>query len=155
MPISDSPTLGRSHGPGVGLRRSGNNTMPPTTSTAVTGTLIKNTDPHQKCCSSAPPTTGPSAAPAENIAAQIPTAMLRSRGVGNRLRINASVAGANVAPATPRSARAPISISAVEAYAVATDMAPKAVAPQSNTFWWPMRSPRLPIVTSRPASTNE
>jgi len=134
MPISDRPTLGRSHGPGVMLRCSGNSTMPPTSSTTTTGTLIKKTEPHQKCSSSRPPTTGPSAAPAEYAEAQMPTARLRSRGWGNRRRINASVDGASVAPATPRSARAPISSSAVGAYAVATDTAAKAVAPQSNSF---------------------
>ena len=129
--------------------------MPPTSSTTITGTLIKKTDPHQKCSNSSPPTTGPSAAPAENIAAQTPTAMLRSRGWRNSPRINASVDGASVAPATPSSARAPIRSSAVEAYAVNTDMAAKAVAPQSNSFLWPVRSPRLPIVTSKAASTKE
>ena len=49
MPTSDSPTLGGSHGPGVGSRCSGNKMMPPTSSTTITGALIKNTEPHQKC----------------------------------------------------------------------------------------------------------
>ncbi len=129
--------------------------MPPTSSTTITGMLIKNTEPHQKCSKSSPPITGPSAVPAENIAAQTPTATLRCRGWGNRPRINASVDGANAAPATPRSARAPISSPAVGVYAVATDMQAKTVALLSNSFLWPIRSPRLPIVTSRPASTNE
>jgi len=117
----------------VGLRCSGNRTMPPTSSTTITGTLIKKTDPHQKCSNSSPPTTGPSGAPAENIEAQTPTAMLRSRGWRNSPRINASVDGASVAPATPSSARADQELGR-QAYAVTTDMAAKAVAPQSNNF---------------------
>ena len=80
MPTSESPTLGRSHGPGVGSRSSGNSTMPPASSTTITGTLIKKTEPHQKCSSRRPPITGPSAVPAEKTDAQMPTATLRSRG---------------------------------------------------------------------------
>ena len=121
----------------------------------MTGTLIRNTEPHQKCSSRKPPSTGPNAAPAENAEAQMPTAMLRSRGCGNRPRISARVAGASVAPATPSRARATINNSGVGAYAVTADTTPKSVAPQSSNFLWPMRSPMLPMVTNRAASTNE
>ena len=41
------------------------------------------------------------------------------------------------------------------AYAVSTETPPNAVAPISSSFLRPMRSPRLPIETRRPAMTNE
>ncbi len=152
----DRATLGRSHGPGCGLRCSGSSTMPPTSRTSITGTLIRKTEPHQKCSSSTPPTTGPSAAPAENADAQMPTAMLRSRWSGNSPRISARVAGAKVAPATPSSARVSDQQSrGVDEYAVTAEMIANAVAPQSNSFLWPIRSPRLPMLISSAASTNE
>ncbi len=86
----------------------------------------------------------------------MPMARLRSRGSWKRLRMRASVAGIRgTAPATPSSARARIIISGVVAYALSTDIAPNAVAPISSSFLRPMRSPRLPMETSRPAMTNE
>ena len=36
-----------------------------TSSSTITGTASRNTEPHQKCSSSTPPTTGPSAMPTE------------------------------------------------------------------------------------------
>ena len=42
--------------------------------TATIGTLIRNTEPHQKCASSSPPTIGPSAIPAPLVADQTPNA---------------------------------------------------------------------------------
>lgn len=115
IPTSERPTLVRSHGPGFGLRDSGSSLMPTRTRTAITGRLIRKTEPHQKCSSRKPPTTGPTAVPAEAVAPQMPMARLRSRGSWKRLRIRASVAGIRVAPATPSSARATISISGVVA----------------------------------------
>ncbi len=71
--------------------------------------FIRNTEPHQKRSSSAPPTTGPSAAPAVAAAPQMPIAVARSRSSGKRPRISDRVDGMIVAPATPSSARARIS----------------------------------------------
>lgn len=155
MPTRESPTLSMSHGPGAGFLDSGISLMPTTTRTAITGRLMRKTEPHQKCSSRNPPTTGPTAAPAEAIAPQMPMARLRSRGSWNRLRIRARVDGIRVAPATPSSARATIIISGVVAYALSTETAPNATAPISSSFLRPIRSPRLPIETSRPAMTKE
>ncbi len=121
----------------------------------MTGTLIRNTEPHQKCSSRTPPTIGPKAAPAEKADAQMPTATLRARRSGKRPRTSARVAGVSVAPATPSNARVTISISGLDEYAVMTETSAKAIAPHSKSFLWPMRSPRLPMLISKPAITNE
>lgn len=155
MPTRESATLIRSQGPGAGFFDSGIIRTPTTTRTAITGRLIRKTDPHQKCSSRNPPTTGPTAAPAEAMAPQMPMASERSRGSLKRLRIRARVDGIKVAPATPSSARARIIISGLFAYALSTETAPNAVAPVSNSFLRPMRSPRLPMETRSPAMTNE
>ena len=44
----------------TGLRDSGISTAPATRVTQTAGTLIQNTECHEKCCSSRPPSTGPS-----------------------------------------------------------------------------------------------
>ncbi len=115
MPTSDRTTLIRSQGPGFGLRDSGRVRMPTRTRTAITGRLMRKTEPHQKCSSRKPPVIGPTAVPAEAVAPQMPTARLRSRGSWKMLRIRARVAGIRVAPATPSSARARIMSSGVVA----------------------------------------
>jgi hypothetical protein len=70
------------------------------------------------------------------------------------LLISDSVDGASVAAATPSSARAAISISALVEKAARTDAAPKPAAPISSRRRRPMRSPSLPIVISSPAIRN-
>jgi hypothetical protein len=79
----------------------------------MTGTPIRNAEPHQKNSSSAPPTSGPSAAPARKLVNQIEIATVRCSGSWDMFRISTRVDGASVAPATPSSARAAISISSV------------------------------------------
>ena len=85
---------------------------------------------------------------------QIEIANVRCPGSWNMLRISDSVDGASVAPATPRSARAKISISAVRENAATTDAAPKAAAPIIRSRRRPIRSPSVPIVMSEPATRN-
>ena len=119
-----------------------------------TGTDSRNTDPHEKCSSRSPPTIGPSAAPAENIAAHTAIARRRwSRSV-KMLRSSDSVEGISIAPNTPMAARATISHPALGAKAASTETAAKPVAPMSSIRRRPNRSPSVPIVTSRPASTS-
>ena len=48
------------------------------------GTLTRNTEPHQKCSSRRPEATGPIAAPAPEMPAQMAIALARSRA-GNTL----------------------------------------------------------------------
>ena len=67
-------------------------------------------------------------------------------------KISDSVEGAIVAPATPSSSRAAISISALVANAAISDTAPNAAAPTISSRRRPMRSPSVPIVTRVPAT---
>ena len=59
--------------------------------------------------------------------------------------------GISVAPATPSSARAAISIPALVANAAATEASANAAPPASSSRRRPMRSPSVPIVMSDPA----
>jgi hypothetical protein len=62
---SDKPALSRSGLPAFGSLYSGSSSGPTISSSAITGTAIRNTDPHQKYSSNRPPTSGPSAPPTE------------------------------------------------------------------------------------------
>ena len=73
-----------------------------------------------------------------------------SCGSRNMLRINERVEGARVADATPRIARAAISMGAVNENAASTEAAPNATAPISSSRRRPIRSPNVPIVMSDP-----
>ncbi len=68
------------------------------------------------------------------------------------LRISESVDGASVAPATPSSARVAMSMLALVEKAASTEATPNAAAPISSSRRRPMRSPSVPMVTSRPAT---
>src|SRR6266516_6298966 len=61
MAASDRATLRKSSRPSPGFRLSGRSMGAATTSTAITGNPVKNTEPHQKSWSKTPPTTGPMA----------------------------------------------------------------------------------------------
>ena len=148
----DPSTLSRSRPATRRLRYSGTRRGASSTSTTITGTFTRNTEPHQKYSSSSPPTIGPSAIPPETLAVQIPIARVRSAGSGNRCRISDSVDGIRVAPPIPISARAPMSTAALGASAAASEAAPNRPAPMSSRRRRPIRSPRLPITISRPAS---
>ncbi|GMA36599.1 hypothetical protein GCM10025876_28030 [Demequina litorisediminis] len=145
----------RSNPPSAGPRDSGSSHAPAMTRMTTTGTLMRNTEPHQKCSSSAPPTRGPTASPLAAAADQMAIARVRSVGSGKTLRISDRVEGIRVAPATPRSSRAAMSISGLDAVAARIEAAPKPVAPISRRRLRPMRSARLPIVTRRPAMASE
>jgi hypothetical protein len=121
----------------------------------MTGTLTRNTEPHHRCSSSTPATTGPAAAPPENAADQTATAVARRRGSGNAVLISENVEGMSVAPPRPSRARAAIRAPEVGANAASTEATPNAAAPHISSRRRPMRSPSVPMVTSSPASTNE
>lgn len=109
----DRPTLGRSIRPAPASRNSGRSTGPSTSSSTIAGTPSRNTDPHQKWSSMTPATSGPRAAPDMKQAIHTLIATARRRGSVNMLPIRPSVEGASVAPATPSSARAAMSIAAL------------------------------------------
>ncbi|SKZ34000.1 Uncharacterised protein [Mycobacteroides abscessus subsp. abscessus] len=125
-----------------------------TSSTAITGTLIKNTDPHQKCSSSRPETIGPTATPPASTAFHAAIALARSASSRKMWRINASVDGMSVAPDTASTARARISSEAVGAKAARIDAPLNPTAPIISKRRCPTRSASEPIVNSRPANTN-
>ncbi len=103
----------RSNPPAFSSRDSGRSTGPRISNSTMTGTLIRKTEPHQKASSSSPPTIGPAARPPVNAAVHTPTATRRWVSSRNIVRSSASVEGARVAPPTPSSARAAMSVSAV------------------------------------------
>src|SRR5215218_4016959 len=121
--------LARSSRSAPGSRYSGSTRGPRTSSRAMTGKASRNTEPHQKCSSSTPPTTGPTAPPAEKAVIHTPMATVRCLGSWNMLKISDSVDGARVAPAMPSRARLAISISGLTENAAATETTPKAAAP--------------------------
>jgi hypothetical protein len=113
---------------------------------------MRKTAPHQKCSSTMPPITGPTAPPAEKPATQMPMARVRSVSLRNMLRIKDSVDGASVAAERPSRARATMRSSAVGAKAAMSDIVPKHAAPIISNFRRPIRSPSVPIVISAPAT---
>ena len=118
----------------------------------MTGSARRNTEPHQKCSSMIPPRTGPIAPPAEKAEIHTATARVRWPGSWNIAKISDSVDGARVAPAMPSRARLAMSISALVENAARIDTAPNAAAPISSSLRRPIRSPRVPIVTRKPAT---
>ena len=118
----------------------------------MTGTAMRNTEPHQKKCSSRPPSAGPSAAPAEKLITQTPIAAVRCRSSRNILRISESVEGASVEAAIPSSPRATMSIATLVAKAASTEASPNIAAPIISSRRRPMRSPTMPMVSRKPAS---
>ena len=84
----------------------------------------RNADPHQKCSSNQPPTSGPIAVPPETLATITPIATARWWASRNIAAVSDSVEGMRVAPVTPISARAAISSSGLGAYAASADARP-------------------------------
>jgi hypothetical protein len=87
--------------------------------------LTRKTEPHQKCSSSSPPTSGPAAAPTAATALHTPMASARSRRSGNTARSTDSVAGMIIAPPTPSSTRAATSTCGLPAAAASAEAAAK------------------------------
>ncbi len=150
----DRPTLRKSGRPAAAFRYSGSRTGAAASKTAITGTASRNTAPHQKTCSSAPPTSGPIAPPRGRLVDQTAMATVRCLSSRNMLLISERVDGISVAPANPSTARAPISMSALTEYAATSDAVLKPTAPSISSRRRPMRSPRVPMVTRKPARMN-
>ena len=122
--------------------------------TSTTGTLMRKTEPHQKCSSSAPPMTGPAAAPSRATDAHTPMAVLSSFGSRKVWRTSARVAGIIVAAPSPSRARAATNAQALGAKAAAREARPKMTRPTVNIRRWPILSPRVPVPRRKPASTS-
>jgi len=117
----------------------------------MTGMVIRNAA-CQLNVSMPPPTMGPTAAPTDAIAAHTAIAQRRCCRPRNMLRTKDKVDGIMIAPPTPRSARAPMSIHGVVARAPTTDAIVKTTEPMSRFRLRSNRSPTVLIATSRPAS---
>ena len=117
------------------------------------GTLIRNTEPHQKWTSSKPPMIGPSAIPTPLVPAQKPIARCRTAGSWNMSVMMASVDGMISAAPMPMLARAAISMPTEPENAAQVDPAANAASPARNVRFRPIRSARLPATSSSPANT--
>ena len=143
----------RSSRPGSGSRYSGSSRGPTTSSSTITGTASRNTEPHQKLSSSTPPTSGPIAAPTEKLVIQIAdrdralpvvvehVADQRQRR-GRERRAGDAEQRARRRSASPGSTQ----------NAASTEAAPNAAAPISSSRRRPIRSPSVPIVIRKPAT---
>ncbi len=114
-----------SQGPRPSPFDSGSSSRPTGRLTSISGMLTRKTEPHQKCSSRKPPSSGPTAAPTAATALQMPMAIARSRRSGKTCRRIDSVAGMIIAPPTPSSARATISSWALSARAASAEATPK------------------------------
>src|SRR3954463_540324 len=115
--------------PACGSLESGTSRYPATSASTTTGTFTRNTEPHQKCCSSTPPAIGPTAMPMADTPAQTPIALARSRGSWNTLVSTDRVAGMIADAPMPMSARVPMSTVADGANADSADPTPKMTSP--------------------------
>ena len=136
-----------------GFRESGTRWSVPSSAATRSGTLIQNTDDHEKLRMSIPPTIGPSAMPRPLAAVQTAMALARSRGSPNTLTRIDSVVGMISAPPRPITPRPTISAVVDVAVADTTDPARKVARPAASACRRPNRSPRLPAVSRRPAKT--
>ncbi len=96
---------------------------------------------------SAPPSTGPSATPAEPIPPHTPRARARARGSGYWCTIRASEQGSSADAPRPWTARAAISTLSAGAAAQAAEPTANVARPSTNTFLAPMRSAAEPAVS--------
>ncbi len=74
MAATDRSTPARSRRRASGFRESGTSRQASSAAPRATGTLMRNTEPHQKWASSNPPTIGPRAKPTPFAPAQSPIA---------------------------------------------------------------------------------
>ena len=84
--------------PWLGSFEVGTSSAPATMASTTMGTFTKNTEPHQKCSSMNPLSTGPRAAPAPENPAQMAMARARSWGGKTLARIDRVAGITNAAP---------------------------------------------------------
>ena len=137
---------------GVGSRVSGTRARMPATPRMTTGTLTRNTDPHQKCSRRKPPRIGPIAMAAPTAPAHRPTARPRSDD-GKITVMMARVTGSTAAAPMPMSPRNTISWVGDAANADSADATPNSNSPMTRMRLRPYRSPRTPHVNSSAANT--
>ena len=116
------------------------------------GTLMKKTEPHQKCSSRRPEVIGPSAPPTPANAAHTAIAFGRSWN-GKLFMMIDRVAGMMNAAPTPITARAAISCVGSSAKLATSAAPPNTTRPNCSAPLRPKRSPRAPAGSSMPAKT--
>ena len=139
--------------PASGSRVRGISRQPRTSDAVTIGRFTRKIEPHQKCSSSQPPLTGPSATARPETAAQMPMALARSVGSTNTLVRIARVAGKTMAAPTPIAALAAMSSPAVVQKAATVEVAANSTRPDCSIPFRPNRSPRLPKASSSAANT--
>ena len=117
------------------------------------GTLIRKIQPQCRCWLTNPPISGPKASAMAPIAAQAPTARVRSRGSSNVATMMASVVGTMSAAPRPCSTRAPISTVLLPARPAPSEARVKMTSPMRNSRRRPNTSASRPPTSSRPANT--
>ncbi len=154
MPAISSSACPAGHRPAAVRSGRGSSRNTAGNTTSITGTLMRNAAPHQKCSRSAPPTSGPTAAPAAPTVPQRPSAIARSRSSSNVRRMMPSTHGMIIEPPSASSTRAAISSAGLGANAASRDARPKTARPASSSRRWPVRSASVPMGTSRPAMSS-
>ena len=119
------------------------------------GTLTRKTEPYQKWPSSQPLATGPMAPAAPVTPAQMAMALVRSSGGKTLTRIDSVDGMMNAAP-TPIDRPAGDELPhRVDSGGRARTPTRKSTRPNCSAPLRPKRSPRAPVVNSRPANTSE
>ena len=136
-----------------GLLDTGTAAATPAAAIAATGAIAMKMLPHEKFCSSQPPTIGPIAMATPAIAPQRPIARARSRRSVNTLVRSESVAGNVIAAPRPIAALAAMSCATVVVNPPIRLATPTTVRPASSMPFRPNRSERLPKVSSSAAKT--
>ena len=118
-----------------------------------TGTLIRKIQPQCRCWLMNPPMSGPKARASAPIAAQAPTARVRSRGLSKVATMMASVVGTISAAPRPCASRAPISTLPLPASPAPSEASVNTVSPITNSRRRPYTSASRPPTSSSPAKT--
>jgi hypothetical protein len=148
----ESTRPGRSRWNSASDRDSRTVTKSRATQIAATGTLIRKTDPHQKCSSSTPPRIGPKATDRPPSAAQMPMARPWSFS-GIAFLMMARVAGGTTAPPMPMTDRHRMSDSGELAQAAKPEATAKITKPTASVRRRPQRSAITPAVNINDAYT--
>ena len=107
--------------PGRGERFSRSSQAAAAMAMSMSGTLTRNAECQLNASSSAPPTTGPTAAPSAAVAPQMLSASVRSRGSAKTERMSDRVEGITIAPPMPSRARIAMTAAALSAHRTATE----------------------------------
>ncbi len=151
-PVTVSSAERVSTGGAAGSEVSGSRKTQAAMPISTSGTLTRNTEPHQKWSSSQPPTRGPSGSPSAEAAEIAPTAVERSPGPKSEGRTDIASGMISAAP-VPITARAPMTSGALSARVPNREPARKMPRPQRSIRRRPNLSPRSPAGSIRPAKT--